>query len=121
MALDKEIIINGEINGISSFSGKKERCPNCGREVDEGFCAVHAEVDPEKDFNMTVKVDTAKVKLDKDAFEKVTGFKSEEIDALPENEKMNLLKKKLYGLKVRVVGNKGEKHFYPNEIDVIEE
>lgn len=121
MALEREMILDGEIESISGFSGKKKRCPECSREVDDGFCAVHAEVEPEEDFSMTVKVDGTKVRLSEEDFEKVTGFSAQDIDALPENEKMVLLRKKLEGMNVRITGSKGKKHFYPNEIDILEE
>ncbi|MFB6144874.1 MAG: hypothetical protein ABEJ99_00030 [Candidatus Nanohaloarchaea archaeon] len=121
MSLDKEIILEGEIKEIAGYSGKKERCPECGRETDDGFCAVHAQVDPEKDFSLTVKIEGKKVNLNESHFEEITGFSVQEIEALPENEKISLLKEKMKGIKLRATGSNGKDRFYPNEVDVISE
>jgi hypothetical protein len=121
MSLNKEMVLEGKIQDIAGYSGEKERCPECGRETDEGFCAVHAEVDTEKDFSLTVKLDGKKVNLDEHQFEKITGFSSQDIEALPENEKISLLKKRMKGTKLRATGSNGKDRFYPDEVDVINE
>lgn len=119
MALNKEIILEGEIGSIAGFSGKKQRCPECGRETDKNFCAVHAEVNPEEEFSMTVKVNGKKAEIKEEHFKKITGFNSQKIEGLPENEKMSLLKKKFEGKKIRATGKDGGNKFYPEELDVM--
>lgn len=121
MTLEKESILQGKIEAISGFSGAKERCPECGREVDDGFCAVHAEVEPENDFSMTVKVNGENLEVKEKHFKNLIGFEAHEIDALPRNEKMQLLKQKIEGVRVRATGGTFKNKFYPDEIDIIEE
>jgi hypothetical protein len=119
MGLEREIMLQGEIDGIAGFTGTKEKCPECSRETDEGFCAVHAEVEPVNEFSMSVKIDGEKVKLGEDHFSKLVGMESEKVEALPQNEKMSFLRKKLEGLQIRVIGNRNGGSFYAEEIDLI--
>lgn len=121
MSSEKERILQGKIEAISSFSGVKERCPECGREVDDGFCAVHAEVEPENDFSMTVKVNNEKLEVKEKHFENLIGFEAHEIDGLPRNDKMQLVKQKIEGVRVRATGGMFKNKFYPDEIDIIGE
>jgi len=121
MAINREMVLKGKIEAIAGYSGEKERCPECGRETDDGFCAVHAEVDTKKDFSLTVKLDGRRVKLNDSHFEKITGFSTKDIEALPENEKISVIKEKLNDTKLRATGSNGENRFYPDSIDVIKD
>jgi|APHM01.1.fsa_nt_gi hypothetical protein len=114
-----ETVIQGEIRQISGFTGTKNVCPECGRETDESFCAVHAEVQPDEKFSISVKVEDKDVQLGKAHFNKIVGLDPEKVEALPQNEKMNLIKSKLRGAKIRVVGNEANDKFYAKDVDLI--
>ena len=109
---DVEVV--GNVLEVRDGSGLIERCPDCGRVLQNGQCRAHGDVDGEDDMRVKAIVDdgtgTVTAMLDRDLTESVYGATMDEAmtaarDAMDKEVVADEIRQRIVGREYRVRGN----------------
>ncbi|WP_284011987.1 Single-stranded DNA binding protein [Halobaculum litoreum] len=109
-----DVEVRGNVLEVRDGSGLIERCPDCGRLVQNGQCRSHGQVDPEDDLRIKAILDdgtaTVTAILDRDLTEEIYGGTLEDAleaarDAMSREVVADDIAEKLVGREYRVRGH----------------
>lgn len=121
----QEKTLTGIINRFLGGCGAIDRCPECNRVVEDDYCVVHMDVEPEKDLRVKIKLSGGeKIVIGSEKLVEIINLDVEEAHILPQFDLMNIIRKRLKDEKVRVFVNTIDSDsnlFYAKEIDFLDD
>jgi replication factor A1 len=118
-----DVIVTGNVLEVRDGSGLIERCPDCGRVVQNGQCRAHGDVDGEDDMRVKAIVDdgtgTLTAVLDRELTEAVYGgtmadAKAEAREAMDKEVVADAIRDRIVGFEARVRGSLSVDEYGPN-------